>query len=223
MIRYQTSCCQRGTPRSFLPSSPEGHGSRPSTHWRRRARSRRWRPLGACGCRALRARCADRRRGAFDRETGEPVPASRLRTYRGGTGPIPPPPRGEFPRRDYLIRDRRDQRHVRPLGPIDNIGKEANRWEEQFYLGANPERRIGDRQMTVRSASIGPRSSRTGPRARSAGHRRPRRGGGRRRINGHEKPRNSHRGDASGDRSGDRGAAYAGTTASVSSRSGSSL
>lgn len=32
--------------------------------------------------------------------------------------------------------------HVRPLGPIDNIGKEANRWEEQFYLGANPETQI---------------------------------------------------------------------------------
>jgi hypothetical protein len=34
------------------------------------------------------------------------------------------------------------RRHVRPLGPIDNIGKEANRWEEQFYLGANPETQV---------------------------------------------------------------------------------
>jgi hypothetical protein len=31
---------------------------------------------------------------------------------------------------------------VRPRGPIGHIGKEANRWEEQFHLGANPEVQI---------------------------------------------------------------------------------
>jgi hypothetical protein len=34
------------------------------------------------------------------------------------------------------------RRHVRPLGPINNIGKEANRWEEQFYLGAYSEAQV---------------------------------------------------------------------------------
>ncbi len=28
------------------------------------------------------------------------------------------------------------------MGPINNIGKEANRWEEQFYIGADPEAQV---------------------------------------------------------------------------------
>jgi transcriptional regulator with XRE-family HTH domain len=34
------------------------------------------------------------------------------------------------------------RRHIRPLGPIDGIGEEANKWEEQLHLGANPENQI---------------------------------------------------------------------------------
>jgi hypothetical protein len=80
---------------------------------------------------------------AFDRETGEPVPADRLRTYREVLAQYHLHPEAKFHSGDFLDSGPTTRRHVRPLGPIDNIGKEANRWEEQFYLGANPETQIG--------------------------------------------------------------------------------
>jgi hypothetical protein len=52
-------------------------------------------------------------------------------------------PESKFRGGDYLDSGPTTRRHIRPLGPIDNIGKEANRWEEQFYLGADPETQIG--------------------------------------------------------------------------------
>lgn len=79
---------------------------------------------------------------AFDRETGDPVSADRLRTYREVLAQYHLHPEAKFHGGDFLDAGLTTRRHVRPLGPIDNIGKEANRWEEQFYLGANPETQI---------------------------------------------------------------------------------
>jgi hypothetical protein len=91
---------------------------------------------------------------AFDRETGDPVPADRLRTYREVLAQYHLHPEAKFHGGDFLDTGPTSRRHVRPLGPIDNIGKEANRWEEQFYLGPIPKRRSGMRWATRRSAGI---------------------------------------------------------------------
>jgi hypothetical protein len=95
---------------------------------------------------------------AFDRETGEPVPAHLLRTYREVLAQYHLHPEAKFHGGDFLDAGPTSRRHVRPLGPIDNIGKEANRWEEQFYLGANPETQIrygtGDRDLGAYAARV---------------------------------------------------------------------
>ena len=79
---------------------------------------------------------------AFDRRTGEPVPVRRLRTY------------GEVLRRYHLHPEEKflnggafdvgdtSRRHVSPLLMM-NIGKEANDWEVQYYLGPDDARHIG--------------------------------------------------------------------------------
>jgi hypothetical protein len=79
---------------------------------------------------------------AFDRATGEPVPRGSLRTYREVLAQYHLHPEAKFHGGDFLDAGPTRRRHVRPLGPIDSIGKEANRWEEQFYLGANPETQV---------------------------------------------------------------------------------
>ena len=101
-------------------------------------------------------------RGAFDRETGEPVPVHLLRTYREVLAQYHLHPEAKFHGGEYLDSGPTTRRHVRPLGPIDNIGKEANRWEEQFYLGANPETQIGygadDREISRYRAEVAERA-----------------------------------------------------------------
>ena len=74
--------------------------------------------------------------------TGEPVSHDRLLTYREALAQYHLHPERKFHGGDYLDTGPTSRRHVRPLGPINNIGKEANRWEEQFYLGANPEAQV---------------------------------------------------------------------------------
>lgn len=81
-------------------------------------------------------------RSAFDRETGEPVPPHRLATYREVLAQYHLHPEAKFHGGYYLDAGLTSRRHVRPLGPIEHIDKEANRWEEQFYLGADPESQI---------------------------------------------------------------------------------
>jgi hypothetical protein len=79
---------------------------------------------------------------AFDRSTGAPVPRSRLATYRQVLAQYHLHPEAKFDNGDYLDAGPTVRRRVRPRGPIQAIGKEANRWEEQFYLGINPEAQI---------------------------------------------------------------------------------
>ena len=79
---------------------------------------------------------------AFDRDTGAPVPTDRLATYRGALAQYHLHPEAKFANGDYLDRGPTQRRLVRLAGPLRYIGKEANRWEEQFYLGADPEAQI---------------------------------------------------------------------------------
>ena len=73
---------------------------------------------------------------AFDRETGQAVPARQLATYREALAQYHLHPEAKFLGGDFIDRGPTRRRHIQVLG-ITYIGKEANRWEEQFFLGAD--------------------------------------------------------------------------------------
>jgi hypothetical protein len=72
----------------------------------------------------------------FDRETGKPIPIELLKTYREALAQYHLRSEAKFLNGDYLDRGETRQRYVEVIA-IRHIGKEANRWEEQFYLGAD--------------------------------------------------------------------------------------
>jgi hypothetical protein len=74
----------------------------------------------------------------FDRSTGERVPVNRLKTYTEALSSYHLHPEAKFLNGDYVDRGRTVRRHIHVAG-VRYIGKEANRWEEQFYLGYDPE------------------------------------------------------------------------------------
>lgn len=78
----------------------------------------------------------------FDRETGDPVPVDMLKTYRQALAQYHLHPESKFLNGDYLDRGTTQRRHVRVLS-VEHIGKEANRWEEQFHVGLDPTAQIG--------------------------------------------------------------------------------
>jgi hypothetical protein len=77
----------------------------------------------------------------FDRLTGDPVPINRLKTYSEALSDYHLHPEAKFLNGDYLDRGPTARRHVQVAG-VRYIGKEANRWEEQFHLGYDPEAQI---------------------------------------------------------------------------------
>jgi hypothetical protein len=77
-------------------------------------------------------------RHAFDRETGEPVPSDALKSYRTVLASYAFHPEAKFLNGDFLDRGPTCRRHVRAVG-VRLIGKEANRWEEQFFTGIDDE------------------------------------------------------------------------------------
>ena len=77
----------------------------------------------------------------FDRLTAKPVPADQLKTYAEALADYHIHPETKFLNGDYIDRGPTVRRHVHLAG-VRYIGKEANRWEEQFYLGLDPEAQI---------------------------------------------------------------------------------
>lgn len=77
----------------------------------------------------------------FDRETGRPVDINSLKTYREVLAQYHLRPESKFLNGEYLDRGLTHRRHVE-VASIRNIGKEANHWEEQFYLGADEGEQI---------------------------------------------------------------------------------
>jgi hypothetical protein len=77
----------------------------------------------------------------FDRETGNPISSKKLKTYRHALAQYHLSPESKFLNGDYLDQGPTIRRHVEATA-IYHIGKEANRWEEQFYLGFNEEEQI---------------------------------------------------------------------------------
>jgi hypothetical protein len=74
----------------------------------------------------------------FDRDTGLPVAAKELKTYRQALLRYHLHPEAKFLCGDYFDRGTTARRHILAI-EIQRIGKEANRWEEQFHLGVDPE------------------------------------------------------------------------------------
>jgi hypothetical protein len=77
----------------------------------------------------------------FDRATGEPVPLGSLKTYRQALNQYHLHPEMKFANGDYLDAGSIERRHISAVA-TEHIGKEANRWEEQIYLGNDPEAQI---------------------------------------------------------------------------------
>ena len=78
---------------------------------------------------------------AFDRVTGDSVSVTQLKTYADVLAQYHLHPEAKFENGDYLDRGCTERRHI-VADVVELIGKEANRWEEQVYLGENPEAQI---------------------------------------------------------------------------------
>jgi DNA-binding phage protein len=83
----------------------------------------------------------DAAKKTFDRRSGRPVPPSILKTYREAMADYAWHPEQKFENGDRSDTGVTRRRHINAIA-IEYIGKEANRWEEQFYLGELPEAAI---------------------------------------------------------------------------------
>ncbi len=72
--------------------------------------------------------------GCFDRQTGVWVSSESLKTYEEALAQYHLHPEAKFHNGDYVDSGPTSRRHVLATAP-EHIGKEANRWEEQFHLG----------------------------------------------------------------------------------------
>jgi transcriptional regulator with XRE-family HTH domain len=77
----------------------------------------------------------------FDRQTGKAVSAKLLMTYREALAQYHLHPESKFLNGEPYDRGRTLPRHVEAIA-IHHIGKEANRWEEQYYLGLNIDAQV---------------------------------------------------------------------------------
>jgi hypothetical protein len=78
---------------------------------------------------------------AFGRETGKRIEPDSLVTYAEALAQYHLRPESKFLNGDFFDRGRTERRHVAAV-QILRIGKEANRWEEQYFLGADDEAEI---------------------------------------------------------------------------------
>lgn len=77
----------------------------------------------------------------FDRATGETIRKSQLKTNLESLAQYHLHPETKFLNGDYLDNGKTQRRHVIAKA-FQHIGKEANKWEEQFFTGFDPEAQI---------------------------------------------------------------------------------
>ena len=77
----------------------------------------------------------------FDRQTGESINKQYLKTYHEALAQYHLHPETKFLNGDYLDKGKTNRRHIN-LHSIQYIGKEANKWEEQYILGYDVESQI---------------------------------------------------------------------------------
>jgi hypothetical protein len=78
---------------------------------------------------------------AFDRETGGSVKGDMLATYAEALAHYHLRPEAKFVNGDFNDHGRTERRHVIAV-QILHIGKEANKWEEQYFLGPDDDAEI---------------------------------------------------------------------------------
>jgi DNA-binding Xre family transcriptional regulator len=79
------------------------------------------------------AKAADK---CFDRDTGIVIATSVLKTYKDALAQYHLRPEHKFLNGNHADRGITRRRHVRAVA-VRYIGKESNRWEEQYYLGSD--------------------------------------------------------------------------------------
>ena len=77
----------------------------------------------------------------FDRITGEKVAKSKLKTYHDALPQYHIHSESKFLNAAFLDKGYTERRHIN-VKSICYIGKEANKWEEQFFTGYNPDSQI---------------------------------------------------------------------------------
>jgi len=77
----------------------------------------------------------------FDRETGKPIEPDSLVTYAEALAQYHLRPEAKFLNGEHNDRGRTERRHVIATQLVP-IGKKANRWEEQHFLGTDDEAEI---------------------------------------------------------------------------------
>ena len=91
---------------------------------------------------------------AFDRDTGEAVPASSLKSYADALAQYHMQPESKFLNADYFDRGMTIRRHVE-MTSTQHIGKESHDWERQAVLGISSDAQLdygislGDRLKIV--------------------------------------------------------------------------
>ena len=78
---------------------------------------------------------------AFDRITGNSVAIENLKTYREALAQYHLHPEDKFINGDSLDRGTTSRRHIY-VTEIEYIGKESNKWEDQFYFGYDEDQEI---------------------------------------------------------------------------------
>lgn len=94
---------------------------------------------------------------AFDRETGEAIRASALKTYAEALAQYHLSPESKFLNADHLDSGATVRRHVRMTAPL-HIGKESHDWERQAVLGLSLDSEITYGVWRARHA-VAPRMS----------------------------------------------------------------
>jgi hypothetical protein len=77
----------------------------------------------------------------FDRETGEAIAEQQLLTYREALLRYHLHPEAKFDQGEYTDSGLTYRKHVL-AETIEHIGKEANQWEQQFYIGVDEEAQV---------------------------------------------------------------------------------
>jgi hypothetical protein len=77
----------------------------------------------------------------FERASGRPVPGEMLRTYAECLGTYHMHPEAKFTNGEHTDVGVTKRRHLFAKG-VEHIGKEANRWEERFFVGDDPEAQV---------------------------------------------------------------------------------
>lgn len=80
-------------------------------------------------------------KSCFDRNTGHKVNKAQLKTYVDAVAQYHLHPETKFLNGDYMDFGVTQRRHIN-VTSIHNIGKEANKWEEQFFTGFDKDAQI---------------------------------------------------------------------------------